>query len=158
MDLESDVIKKLLSEMDDKAKSDIYLREIALLMEQIEELEGKIRVKENIIKSFDVKHGAIKSVCYTINNKIAYASDVSFINKKNYSQIYKLKYFIIDCLREEPHPSHYSLNEILSLIKEIKPETTILTNLHSSLDYKKLKKKLPKSVLPAYDGMKLIVN
>ena len=114
--------------------------------------------KKIIIKSFDVKHGAIKSVCYTINNKIAYASDVSFINKKNYSQIYKLKYFIIDCLREEPHPSHYSLNEILSLIKEIKPETTILTNLHSSLDYKKLKKKLPKSVLPAYDGMKLIVN
>tara|TARA_Y100001938_G_scaffold137322_1_gene201319 strand:+ start:2657 stop:2845 length:189 start_codon:yes stop_codon:yes gene_type:complete len=54
MDLESDVIKKLLSEMDDKAKSDIYLREIALLMEQIEELEGKIRVKENIIKSFEL--------------------------------------------------------------------------------------------------------
>ena len=54
MDLESDVIKKLLSEMDNKAKSDIYLREIALLMEQIEELEGKIRVKENIIKSFEL--------------------------------------------------------------------------------------------------------
>jgi len=54
MDLESDVIKKLLSELDDKAKSDIYLREIALLMEQIEDLEGKIRVKENIIKSFEL--------------------------------------------------------------------------------------------------------
>tara|TARA_B100000073_G_C23361254_1_gene422960 strand:- start:146 stop:532 length:387 start_codon:yes stop_codon:yes gene_type:complete len=111
-----------------------------------------------IIKSFDVKHGSINSVCYTINNKIAYASDVSFINKKNYSQIYKLKYFIIDCLREETHPSHYNLDQILSLIKEIKPEITILTNLHNSLDYEKLKKKLPKSVFPAYDGMKLFLN
>ena len=49
-----DIVKKLLSEMDDKAKSDIFLREIALLMEQIDDLKGKIRVKENIIKSFEL--------------------------------------------------------------------------------------------------------
>ena len=48
-----DIVKKLLSEMDDGVKNDIYLREIALLMEQIEDLKGKIRVKENIIKSFE---------------------------------------------------------------------------------------------------------
>ena len=34
----------------------------------------------------------------------------------------------------------------------------ILTNLSGSLDYDMLKKKLPKYVYPAYDGMKLIVN
>ena len=49
-----DIVKKLLSEMDDKTKSDSYLREIALLMEQIDDLKGKIRVKENIIKSFEL--------------------------------------------------------------------------------------------------------
>ena len=49
-----DIVKKLLSEMCDKPKSDIYLREIALLMEQIDELKDKIRVKENIIKSFEL--------------------------------------------------------------------------------------------------------
>ncbi len=49
-----DIVKKLLSEMDDGVKNDIYLREIALLMEQIEDLKGKIRVKENIIKSFEL--------------------------------------------------------------------------------------------------------
>ena len=49
-----DIVKRLLSELDDKTKSDIYLREIALLMEQIDELKGKIGVKENIIKSFEL--------------------------------------------------------------------------------------------------------
>jgi len=49
-----DIVKKLLSEMDDGVKNDIYLREIALLMEQIEDLKGEIRVKENIIKSFEL--------------------------------------------------------------------------------------------------------
>ena len=111
-----------------------------------------------IIKSFEVSHGSINSLCYVINDKLAYASDVSKINKNDYSKIYKLNYLIIDCLREEPHPSHYNLEKILELIKEIKPSKTILTNLHSSLDYDKLKMKLPKSVMPAYDGMKLLIN
>ncbi len=110
------------------------------------------------VTSFDVSHGSIKSICYVINNKIAYASDVSFIDKKDYSKIYKLQYFVIDCLREEPHQSHYNLEQILKLIKIIKPKKTILTNLHSTLDYNILKKKLPKNVYPAYDGMKLIIN
>tara|TARA_Y100000590_G_scaffold180212_1_gene205391 strand:- start:2206 stop:2979 length:774 start_codon:yes stop_codon:yes gene_type:complete len=110
------------------------------------------------IKSFDVLHGSINSLCYIINNKLAYASDVSHINEKDYSKIYKIKYFIIDCLREEPHPSHYNLDKILELTKELKPYKTILTNLHSSLDYEKIKKKLPKSIIPAYDGMKLLIN
>ena len=96
-----------------------------------------------IVKSFDVSHGSINTLCYVINDKLAYASDVSHINKNNYSKIYKLDYLVIDCLRIKPHPSHYTLDKILELVKEIKPNKTILTNLHSSLDYEKLKKKLP---------------
>ena len=110
------------------------------------------------LRSFEVSHGSINSICYTVNNKLAYASDVSFIHEKHYSNINNLKYLVIDCLREEPHPSHYNLEKILNLIKEIKPKYTVLTNLHSSLDYEKLKKKLPKFVYPAYDGMKLAIN
>ena len=110
------------------------------------------------IKSFDVSHGSIKSLCYIINDKLAYASDVSHISNRDYSKINRLKYFVIDCLREEPHPSHYNLDQILELISKIKPYKTILTNLHSSLDYHKLKKKLPKSVIPAHDGMNLLIN
>lgn len=123
-----------------------------------------LKKKHNFIKdkititSFEVAHGSINSLCYIINNKLAYASDVSFINKKNYININQLKYFVVDCLREEPHPSHYNLQKVLDLIREIKPKYTILTNLHSSLDYSSLKKKLPKNVFPAYDGMKLFIN
>ena len=49
-----DIVKRLLSEMNDKTKNDIYLREIALLMEQIDDLRDNIRVKENVIKSFEL--------------------------------------------------------------------------------------------------------
>ena len=49
-----DIVKLLLSEMDDKTKSDIYLREIALLMEQIEELKAQLRVKEKLVKTLEI--------------------------------------------------------------------------------------------------------
>ena len=35
----------------------------------------------------------------------------------------------------------------------LKPKYSILTNLHTDIDYFKLKRKLPKNVLPAYDGL-----
>ena len=73
--------------------------------------------------------------------------------KKDYKYFKNLKYFVIDCLRYNNHPSHYSLDQVLDLIKILKPKKTILTNLHSDLDYNDLKEILPKNVLPAYDGM-----
>ena len=35
----------------------------------------------------------------------------------------------------------------------LKPKKTILTNLHTDLDYTTIKKKLPKNIMPAYDGL-----
>ena len=50
-----DIIKKMLIELDGKTKNNIYLREIALLMEEIERLKDKVRVKEKLIKNFELE-------------------------------------------------------------------------------------------------------
>ena len=49
-----DIIKKMLQEMSDKTKHNINLREIALLMEQIEELKAQLRVKEKLVKTLEI--------------------------------------------------------------------------------------------------------
>ena len=110
-----------------------------------------------IIKSIPVQHGKIKSISYIINDKCAYASDVSKIYKKDLNYFKNLKYFIVDCLRYEKHYSHFNLNDVLNLIKIIKPKKTILTNLNSEMDYYTLKKKLPHNVVPAYDGLSFLI-
>ena len=51
--------------------------------------------------------------------------------------------------------SNRSLEESLYIHSKLKPTKTILTNLHYDLDYESLLKKLPKDVIPAYDGLKL---
>ena len=109
--------------------------------------------KKILIKTIKVKHGNIESICYIINKDIAYISDVNEIYKKDFKYFKNLKYLIIDCLWYKSHPSHFNLEESLNLIKKFSPERAILTNLHTDLDYTQLKKKLPKNVVPAYDGL-----
>jgi phosphoribosyl 1,2-cyclic phosphate phosphodiesterase len=110
-----------------------------------------------IIKAIPVKHGNIQSICYLINNKLAYASDISLIYKKDLHLFKNLKYFIVDCLWYKKHSAHFNLEQVLDIVKIIKPQKTILTNMHSDLDYAKLKNSLPKNMLPSFDGMTLIL-
>ena len=104
------------------------------------------------INSFEVQHGLIKATAYVIN-KIAYLSDCNHIPNKSKKYLYELDFLIIDCLRFKKHPSHFNFESAISLSRELRPKKTILTNLHVDLDYEKLKKKLPKNIVPAFDGM-----
>ena len=113
-----------------------------------------IRKKKQLlnIKSFDVTHGMIKATGYMFD-KIAYISDCNKISKKVIKKLMKLDFLIIDCLRKEKHPSHFNYEDAINFIKLVKPKKTILTNLHVDLDYYELKKKLPRNIIPAYDGL-----
>ena len=111
--------------------------------------------KENDIlnmEEFKVNHGLINASGFVFN-KIAYISDCNKIPNKSLKKLYNLNYLIIDCLRIEKHLSHFNYNDALNLIEKVKPKKSILTNLHVDLDYFKLKRKLPKNIIPAYDGL-----
>jgi len=104
------------------------------------------------IQSFYVNHGQIKSTAYVIG-KLAYISDTNGIFLKDYSKLKNLKYLVIDCLKFSFHPSHFNFEQAIKISKQLNAKKTILTNLHSDLDYNFLKKSLPKNIIPAYDGM-----
>ena len=114
---------------------------------------SKKKNKLNFI-TFPVSHGWIKSTAY-IFNKTAYISDCNGIKNKDLKKLMDLNLLIVDCLKINQHPSHFNLNQAINLSKKIKAKKTILTNLHTDLDYEFLKKSLPKNIIPAYDGMKL---
>ena len=48
-----DIVRELLKNMDDDTKNSIYLREIALLMEEIDSLRGTLRVKEKLLENYE---------------------------------------------------------------------------------------------------------
>ena len=113
----------------------------------------KNKNKKILIESIPIEHGKIESICYVIDKKLAYASDISLFYKKDYKRLSKLNYLIIDCLWYRNHPAHFNLNQVLELVKVLSPKKTILTNMHSDLDYDTLIKKLPTNIVPGYDGM-----
>ena len=113
----------------------------------------KNKNRKILIESIPTKHGKIESICYLINKRLAYASDTSLFYKKDYKKLSKLNHLIIDCLWYRNHSAHFNLNQVLELVKILKPKKTVLTNMHSDLDYEKNKKKLPKNIVPGYDGM-----
>ena len=110
-------------------------------------------LKKINVKAVSVKHGNVNSICYIINRELAYISDVSDILKKDLRYFKNLKYLIIDCLWYNFHPSHLNLENSLNFINHLKPKKAILTNLSPVLDYKVLKKLVPKNVIPAHDGL-----
>jgi len=108
------------------------------------------------VRAIPVQHGDIKSNCYIINDKLAYASDVSLIYQKDFKRLKNIDYLIIDCLWERNFTySHLNLDKVLNLVKLIKPKKTILTNMSTDFDYNKLKIRLPKNIVPGYDGMEV---
>ena len=107
------------------------------------------------IQSIVVEHGKVKSNCFIINKELAYISDVSKIYDKDFKYFKKLKYLVIDCLWYNYHPSHFNLETSLAVIRKCKPKKAVLTNLSPVLDYKVLKRVLPKNVFPAHDGLTL---
>ena len=124
---------------------------------ELKNLKNKHTFKKNnkdiLIESISTEHGKIESMCYLINKKLAYASDISLFYKKDYKKLSKLDYLIVDCLWYRNHSAHFNLDQVLNLVKILLPKKTILTNMHSDLDYDHLKKILPKNIVPGYDGM-----
>ncbi len=124
---------------------------------KLKPINNKLTLKDGkktlSIKPIKVRHGKVNSICYIFDKKLAYISDISEIKKKDFKYFKNLKYLIIDCLWFKNHPSHLNFEKSLIYIKKFKPKKTILTNLHSDLDYNHLKRILPKNILPAYDGL-----
>ena len=125
---------------------------------KLNNLKKKHTLKDKIIvEPFTVDHGKVKSILYKINNSCAYVSDVNKIYKKDYKHLEGLKYLVIDCLRYNPHPSHFCYEEVIKLAKILKPKKTVLINMTSEFDYDVLKSKLPKNITPGFDGMSFLL-
>jgi phosphoribosyl 1,2-cyclic phosphate phosphodiesterase len=101
-------------------------------------------------------HGDIASLGFRFG-ALAYSCDLSGMPAASAAALAGLDVWIVDALRYRPHPSHFSVEDALAWIAEVKPRRAILTNLHADLDYDELKGKLPAHVEPAFDGLTIEV-
>jgi phosphoribosyl 1,2-cyclic phosphate phosphodiesterase len=105
------------------------------------------------ILTFDQDHGGgVRSVGYRFGD-VAYCSDVVALPEPALAALEGLDVFIIDALRETPHPTHAHVDLALAWIERLQPRRAILTNMHIDLDFRRLAVRLPERVEPAFDGL-----
>ncbi len=69
-----------------------------------------------------------------------------------------LDIWVVDALREKPHPTHPHLALTLDGIAALAPQRAVLTHMDQSMDYATLCNMLPDGVEPAYDGMVIVLG
>ncbi|CAN5198800.1 MBL fold metallo-hydrolase [soil metagenome] len=87
---------------------------------------------------------------------ITYITDANYIDPTELEKVKGSRILILNALRHQPHISHYTLQQALELIRELKPERAYLTHLsHQMGKHEEVSKELPENVFIAYDGLRL---
>lgn len=115
-------------------------------------IDGPVRIGSIEAIPFLQQHGPIWSLGFRFGD-IAYSTDVSDLPEESFAALEGVRVWIVDALRDKPHPTHTHLEKTLSWIARVKPERAILTHMSNRMDYESLRAKLPAGVEPGYDGM-----
>ena len=100
------------------------------------------------------RHSRFEVTGYRIG-KLAYLTDFKEIDDDEVSKLEGVEVLVVNALRFEPHDSHFSVDEALSLIERIKPRQAYLTHMSHEVGlYEEISRKLPQGVNFAYDGLK----
>jgi len=90
--------------------------------------------------------------------QFAYLTDVNSISETEKNKLRELDCFVINGLRQKPHISHFTLNEALTLIDDLKPKQAYITHISHQMGFhRQVQKTLPPRVFLAYDGLEVCV-
>jgi phosphoribosyl 1,2-cyclic phosphate phosphodiesterase len=108
-------------------------------------------------RPFVVRHGNIQALGFRVGD-MAYTPDLNGVPEASAPYLEGLSLWVVDALRRQHHPSHFSLGDTLAAIARFKPGRAVITNLHIDMDYDALRAELPPGVEPAYDGLRLALS
>lgn len=109
------------------------------------------------VQPISVMHGDLQVYGYRFD-KFAYLTDVKTIVQEEIEKLKDLDVLVVNALREEPHHSHFNLDEALQFIELVKPKKAYLTHVSHMLGFhEEIQKRLPKNVFLAYDNLEITI-
>lgn len=102
-------------------------------------------------------HANLQVFGYRMDN-LAYLTDVKTIEPEEIQKIKGVDILVINALREEPHHSHFCLQEALDFVTLVQPKKTYFTHISHLLGFHDVvEKKLPPNVFLAYDNLEISI-
>lgn len=123
----------------------------------LNEIEAPFSLHGVTIVPVPVQHDRLTIFAYRIGG-FAYVTDCSGIPDDSALLLDGLDVLVIDALRREPHPAHFTLEQALAEIDRLQPATAYLTHLTHEFDHAALEKELPEGVYVAHDELVLEVE
>lgn len=83
----------------------------------------------------------------------AYCTDTNFIPEESLEMLHGLEALVLDGLRWERHPTHFTIEESLAIVELLRPKRTYLTHIAHQIRHEIDSARLPAGVEFCYDGM-----
>lgn len=99
-----------------------------------------------------LEHGPRCQVLGFRFGNVAYCTDTNGMPPETKDALHGLDILILDCLRREPHVTHYGLEQALAVAADLAPRRTLLTHISHDFDHAAISATLPAGVELAYDG------
>lgn len=114
-----------------------------------------IKVKDIELLPIDVIHYRLPVKAYRIKD-FTYITDANYISEEEKEKIKGSKIIVINALRREEHVSHYTFQQAIDLMQELKPEKAYFTHISHQLGlHEEVSKELPSFIELAYDGLQI---
>lgn len=89
----------------------------------------------------------------------AYITDANVIPEDEFEKLKGLDVLVLNALRREKHPSHFTLEEAIAIAGRIGAKQTWFTHISHQLGkHEEVEAELPDNIFIAYDGLKLEVK
>ena len=123
---------------------------------ELHEIRERFQILDAEIESVEVMHDQLRIHGFKFKN-LVYITDASFISEKEKQKLRNLDHLILNCIRKEnPHPAHFILSDILRLDEELKPKNLYLTHIsHHFGKFAEEQKQLPDHIHIAFDGQEI---
>ena len=101
-----------------------------------------------------IMHHTLEILGYRIDD-FAYITDASAIPEETLPKLGGLDCLVLNSLRNDPHPAHFSLSEALETAAKIKAKRTYFTHICHDLEHEETENILGDGIRLAYDGLVL---
>ncbi len=108
------------------------------------------------IEAIPVLHGNQEVLAFRFGS-FAYVTDLSVLPPESRERLRGLDTLILDALRWEPHPTHFSIEEALAVVENLRPRQAYFTHMAHTVSHADAERRLPAHARLAYDGLAFTV-
>jgi len=121
-------------------------------------LENKLTTIESVdFLPIEVMHYKLPVFGFRIGD-FSYITDANYISDLEKEKLKNSKVLVLNALRREPHISHFTLEQAIELVTELKPEKAYFTHISHQLGlHAEVQKELPQNIELAFDGLRISI-